>query len=154
MSEVSQKSTKRFTVEQANNMLPLVRAIASDLVALSNEVIDRRHRLDDLLDGRDRDSGDVYTDELAEVEKDLERDIHKLQDFVDELRELGVEPKGPEGLVDFPAELDGRQVYLCWKLGESEVLHWHEIDAGFEERQLLTAESSTAGDFLSSEALD
>ena len=77
-----------------------------------------------------------------------------LQEFVNELRQLGVEPKGPGGLVDFPAELDGRQVYLCWKLGESEVLHWHEIDAGFEDRQPLTAESTAAGDFHRSEALD
>jgi len=61
-------------------------------------------------------------------------------------RHLGVEPKnGPEGLVDFPAVLDGRPVYLCWKLGEPEVLHWHDLDAGFRGRQPLTAGSAAGG---------
>jgi hypothetical protein len=58
---------------------------------------------------------------------------------------LGVEPKGGDGLVDFPALWDGRLVYLCWKLGEPEVLYWHEIDAGFAGRQPLTADSVGTG---------
>lgn len=154
MSGAISKPTKLFTVEEANNMLPLVRAIAGDLAALSGEVIDRRHRLNHLMDGRDRESGDVYADELAEVEKDLERNTKKLQEFVDELRQLGVEPRGPEGLVDFPAVIEGRQVYLCWKLGEPEVLHWHEVDEGFDGRQPLTADTASGGDFHSSDTLE
>jgi len=43
------------------------------------------------------------------------------------------------GLVDFPALVDGKEVYLCWKLGEPEVLFWHDMDAGFAGRQSLTA---------------
>ena len=41
------------------------------------------------------------------------------------------------GLVDFPTLWEGREVYLCWKLGESEVGHWHEIEAGFAGRRSL-----------------
>jgi hypothetical protein len=41
------------------------------------------------------------------------------------------------GLVDFPAILDGREVYLCWELGEDEVAHWHDLDAGYGGRQPL-----------------
>jgi hypothetical protein len=41
------------------------------------------------------------------------------------------------GLVDFPAILDGREVYLCWELGEDEVSHWHDLDAGYGGRQPL-----------------
>ena len=154
MNSTIQKPAKLFTVEEANQMLPLIRAIASDLVALSAEVMERRHRLDFLTEGRDLSAGDVYGDELAEVEKDLERDTKKLQEYVDELRELGVESKGPEGLVDFPAIIEGRQAYLCWKLGEPEVLYWHEVDAGFEERQPLTAETASGGEFHSSDRID
>jgi hypothetical protein len=81
------------------------------------------------------------------MEADLERDTLRLQGYVEELRDLGVEPKGAiEGLVDFPAQIDGRLVYLCWKLGEPEVLYWHEIDAGFAGRQPLTA-GSVSGDY-------
>ena len=55
---------------------------------------------------------------------------------------LGVEPKGAvDGLVDFPSMMDGRIVFLCWKLGEAEVTHWHELDAGFSGRQSLVAGS-------------
>ena len=153
MSDGDEQSKKFFTVETANASLPLVRAIVQDLSSLSREVIERRERLAHLRDGRDLDSADPYASELVQVEEDLERDSERLQEYVEELRQLGVEPKnGPEGLVDFPSLLDGRVVYLCWKLGEPEVLHWHEIDAGFRGRQSLTADS-LAGDGLMSDGL-
>lgn len=133
---------KLFTVEQANAALPLVRAITQDLVALSREVIERRERLALLSSGRPNSQRDLYSEELRQIEDELDKDSQKLQDYVHELTELGVEPKsGPDGLVDFPSMMDGRVVFLCWKLGESEVLHWHELDAGFRGRQPLTADS-------------
>ncbi|HUY37060.1 MAG TPA: DUF2203 domain-containing protein [Pirellulales bacterium] len=138
---------KLFTVEQANAALPLVRAITADLARLSCEVIERRERLAALLAGRQRGARDVYGQELAHVDEELARDGERLQEYVEELRELGVDPKnGPEGLIDFPAVIDGRPVYLCWKLGEPEVLHWHDLDAGFRGRQPLTAGSVIAGE--------
>jgi hypothetical protein len=41
--------------------------------------------------------------------------------------------------------MDGRIVFLCWKLGEPEVTHWHELDAGFAGRQSLVAGSVADG---------
>ena len=41
------------------------------------------------------------------------------------------------GLIDFPAERDGRVIYLCWKRGEPRVEHWHEVEDGFAGRQTL-----------------
>lgn len=41
------------------------------------------------------------------------------------------------GLIDFPSERDGRPVYLCWRLGEDRVGHWHEVDAGLGGRRPL-----------------
>jgi hypothetical protein len=140
------KPARLFTVEQANAMLPLVRAITSDLASLAKDVMERRHRLALLLSGRQLKPNDPYSEELAQMEADLERDTLRLQEYVEELRELGVEPKGAvEGLVDFPAQIDGRLVYLCWKLGEPEVFYWHEVDAGFAGRQPLTAGSVSGG---------
>jgi len=136
-----------FTIEQANAMLPLVRAITGDLAALARDVMQRRHRLSVLTTGRDLKPSDPYSDELAQMETELERDALRLQEYVQELRELGVEPKGAiEGLVDFPAEMDGRIVYLCWRLGEQEVLFWHDLESGFGGRQPLTADSVSGGD--------
>jgi len=140
------KPARLFTIDQANAMLPLVRAITGDLAKLAKDVVERRHRLALLTSGRDLKPGDPYSDELAQMETELERDAVRLQEYVDELRQLGVEPKGAvEGLVDFPCQLDGRIVLLCWKLGEPEVLYWHDLDSGFGGRQPLTAGSVSGG---------
>jgi hypothetical protein len=142
MSGSSYKPARLFTIEQANAMLPLVRAITTDLASLARDVMERRHRLALLTAGRNLKAGDPYSEELAQTEAELEKDAVRLQEFVAELQELGVEPKGAlDGLVDFPSLMDGRVVFLCWKLGEPEVLHWHEIDAGFAGRQSLLAGS-------------
>jgi len=131
---------KSFTVREANAMLPLVRAIVGDLTKLSQEVAERRERLSLLLGGREVDAKDPYQEELFQIEEELENDSRLLQEYVGELRQLGVEPKAA-GLVDFPSVMDGRKVYLCWQLGEPEVLYWHEVDAGFRGRQPLSAEA-------------
>ncbi len=142
---------KIFTVEQANATLPLVKAITADIVELSRDVRERRQRLGELSNSPQPREGDPYAEEVAHVEEELARDTQRLQDFVAELREIGVEPKsGPDGLIDFPCEMDGRIVYLCWKLGEPEILYWHELDAGFAGRQPLTA-GSLSDDSLESE---
>ena len=153
MSLESYEPEKLFTVEQANASLPLVRAIVQDLADLSREVIERRQRLSHLHAGRPpKQEEDFYTAELAQIEEELEKDSRRLQEYVEELRALGVEPKnGPEGLVDFPSRMDGRTVYLCWRLGEPEVMYWHDIEAGFRGRQPLTAGSvADPGDLDSS----
>jgi hypothetical protein len=147
MSQIRRRKT--FTLQEANAALPLVRAIVEDLAEASRDVVERRERLSYLIGGRGRDAHDPYREELAQIEEELERQGEQLQEYVQELRDLGVEPKSAtEGLIDFPSILDGRLVYLCWKLGEPEVLHWHELDAGFAGRQPLTADSVADGDSL------
>ncbi len=52
--------------------------------------------------------------------------------------ELGALPKGVSpALVDFPSRIDGREAYLCWKLGEKRVSHYHHVDEGFSTRKPL-----------------
>lgn len=146
MMQHRSKRQEFFTVEQANAMLPLVRAIVSDLAGLSSEVAERRRRVSFLVAGRDPDDHDLYHQELVQVEADLEEDAKRLHEYIEELRALGVEPThGPEGIVTFPSILDGRRVCLSWKLGDSEVLYWHEADAGYHRRKPLSAGSCTAG---------
>jgi hypothetical protein len=139
MNDDKAEPRKLFTVAQVNAMLPLVRAIVTDLVALTREVVERRERLAHLMQDRDSDEpNDPYRQELVQVEEQMQRDGHRLRELVDELRALGAEPKdGVMGLVDFPTVMDGRTVCLCWKLDEPEVLFWHEWDSGFDSRQPL-----------------
>jgi hypothetical protein len=146
MSAHEYQPTRVFTIEQANAMLPLVRAITTDLTALARDVVERRHRLAMLTSGRQLKTGDPWSDELAQMDAEIDRDVQRLQEYVAELQQLGVEPKGAiEGLVDFPCRMDGRLVLLCWKLGEPEVLYWHDLEAGFAGRQPLVA-LAAAGD--------
>ncbi len=132
---------KRFTVEEANAALPLVRAIVADLTELAGDVIQRRERLSVLLAGRRPDASDPYWQELAQVQEELKKDTQRLRELVEELAELGVEPKSvTQGLVDFPAVVDGRRVCLSWKLGEPEVRYWREPEAAVSDRQPLVSE--------------
>lgn len=129
---------KVFTAQQANAALPLVRAIVRDVVHLAREVAERRQRVTALAARRAGRPKDVYAEELAQAEEELQRDVQQLQHYAAELEELGVELKSAtEGLVDFPTIIEGRPAYLCWKYGEPEVRFWHELDAGFAGRKPL-----------------
>ncbi|MFP6666881.1 MAG: DUF2203 domain-containing protein [Pirellulales bacterium] len=134
-----------FTVREANATLPLVTAICRDLSTLARDVVERRQRLALLTSGRDDNASVLYAEELVQVEEELQRDGERLQEYVQELVQLGVEPKGAmQGLVDFPCFMDERIVYLCWQLNEPEVLFWHELDAGFAGRQPVTVDTAAA----------
>src|SRR5205823_1313364 len=72
------------------------------------------------------------------LEAELEEGRGRMEELVNELHGLGVLLKDYfTGLLDFPCWMDGREVYLCWKLDEPEVGHWHEVDAGFAGRRKL-----------------
>jgi hypothetical protein len=138
------KTGKRFfSVAEANSALPLVRAIVQDITTLAHELSERRERLH-RLKRRDRlRLSEAHEEELQQVGAELDRGQEKMEEYVRELAQLGVELKEYFiGLVDFPSLMDGRTVYLCWRLGEPEVAHWHELDAGFAGRQKLTPDIS------------
>ena len=64
--------------------------------------------------------------------------------YEEELRQLSVEAKhGCDGIVGFPAMVDGEIVHLCWKLGESELKHWHPIGGSYADRQQLPSNAAT-----------
>ncbi|RME22887.1 MAG: DUF2203 family protein [Candidatus Zixiibacteriota bacterium] len=144
---MSRKPRKYFTLEEANRTLPLVRSIVRDIVTLFRDVHERRERLAQVRQRHgsgDRYQNNPYSEELQNIEQELDRDIERLNEYADELHRLGVELKDPLlGLVDFYSRMDDRDVYLCWKLGEDEIAYWHELDAGFSGRQSLLESSFT-----------
>jgi hypothetical protein len=137
------KKRKYFTVEEANSALPLVRMIVGDIVSQYKIVEDLQQRLSMVAKERKKPTKDLYAEELAQSQAELDAEEQKLMSYIDELKRLGVEFKGPDGLVDFYSIMDGREVFLCWRLGEPDVSHWHELDAGFAGRQPLTADAKT-----------
>jgi hypothetical protein len=84
------------------------------------------------------EAGPPPQDELDELSNAQDEDQERLRELVTELQDLGVELKDFfTGLVDFRCLMNGHEVYLCWRQGEDEVGHWHELDAGFAGRQKL-----------------
>ena len=140
-----QSKKKFFTVESANKMLPLVRSIATDIVQKFRDLSERRDRMEFLQNTRREAMSEAHREEVEQMERDFEKGREELYALVEELRKLGVELKGPDGLVDFPAILENREVCLCWKVGEPDVMYWHERDAGFAGRQQLTADMAIGG---------
>jgi hypothetical protein len=125
---------KTFSIEQANRTLPLVRKIVQDIVDEYAQWQRLVKTLDVAAAAPSRDAA-----ELDRLQRDIQSAAVAIDRYVAELTELGVEMKGLDmGLVDFPGEMGGRPVYLCWRLGEPTVAHWHERDAGFAGRQPLT----------------
>lgn len=123
------RKRKLFELEEARSTLPLVSRIVSDIVEITAtmEAVCLESREAAKL--RDRDRLGELRSRLVEL-----ADAHL--DLFEELASLGVEMKDAEiGLVDFPARLDGRIVYLCWKLGEETIDHWHELTTGFGGRE-------------------
>jgi hypothetical protein len=124
---------KTFTIEQANRTLPLVRRIVQDIVDQYARWQELVKSLDVLAAGPSPD-----TVQIDRLQRDIQTAARAIDGFVRELNDIGVEMKGFDiGLVDFPGEVDGHAVYLCWRLGEPTVAHWHERDAGFAGRRPL-----------------
>jgi hypothetical protein len=143
MNETAMK--KLYTLDEATSALPLVRAIVADIVRQFREISERKERLSQIEKSRSGKAvrpGDPYAEELAQVQSALEDEIAKLQEYIEELESLGVELKDlSRGLVDFRSLRDGREVYLCWHLGEEKIGYWHELEAGFNGRQELGSAS-------------
>ena len=135
MTATPRLTKKYFTADQANAMLPLVGAIVRDIVELDRAMTERLERLGDL---DDVPPTDAHREELEQAQAELEQDLERMQEYERELAGLGVELKDrATGLIDFLARRDGRDVYLCWKLGEPAVAYWHELEAGFRGRKKL-----------------
>jgi hypothetical protein len=137
--KTKQRPMKRqlYSLAEANAMLPLLRAILRDVTALQADLRERYERLVRLqkTEGMDK----VHRDEVQQMIEDFERAQDKMREYEFELEKLSVELKDYDtGLIDFRHMKDGREVYLCWKLGEPEVAHWHELDAGFGGRQKIS----------------
>ncbi len=123
------KPKRLFDLEKANETLPLVSRILEDIVRVNGKIWDLHRQAKELLGEGRRERAEELQDEMQSL--DFER-----ADYIVELEAIGCELKDPEiGLVDFPARLDDRIVLLCWRLGEPEITHWHEVHAGVRGRQ-------------------
>jgi hypothetical protein len=124
----SSRPRRRFTLEQANRALPLVRRVVSDIVQTREQATTLQSHLEK-----------STAKEHKRVQQDLDVAIDKLHAYLDELTEIGCELKDFQaGLVDFIGHHQGREVNLCWKLGEEKIAYFHELSSGFAGRIPVT----------------
>ena len=125
--------TRCFTVKEANELIPFLSSKLPRLRLVNHELQCRCASVPSPQEIAFRGGTPVHPRYLCLV--------YDLQELVDEIGSHGCHLKDLDsGLVDFPTIWEGREVYLCWKLGESQVGYWHELEAGFAERQSLEVE--------------
>jgi hypothetical protein len=119
--------TKYFTPAEAKKTLPLVKKIVKDILDTSREMR-------------------MIAEEIGgKVEKDprIQKMADDIENFMMELEEIGCFFKDWNfqiGLVDFPAMIDGKEVYLCWRSDEDDIMYYHGVDDGFAGRKIIPPE--------------
>ena len=128
---------RQFTREEAERLVPHLAELLLQLQERKHEYDQHESTLAELT-MKMRSNGHMLEGDLKEAQADLERAIAEVNRLVEQVHEIGCELKGiEEGLIDFRSEMNGREVYLCWKLGEDAIAWWHELDTGFAGRQPL-----------------
>ncbi|PKB69568.1 MAG: hypothetical protein BZY77_04375 [SAR202 cluster bacterium Io17-Chloro-G5] len=109
----------QFTLEEANAFVPWLEEMFQRLSEIRQELTDSKGEAD-------------------QPEEMSERLIQALEDGVQEIFDKGIIVRDVgRGLVDFPTQQEGREVFLCWVSGEEQIGFWHETDRGFAHRQPL-----------------
>jgi hypothetical protein len=128
---------RQFTREEAEEMLPYLAPLLFKLRGLKTEHDGVQAKVNEI-SGRMRTNGHGLADDLRFAQAELVKTADQINGLVERVNEMGCELKDVDmGLVDFRSIMEGRQVYLCWRLGEEHVAYWHEMDTGFAGRQPL-----------------
>ena len=127
---------RNFTPDEANELLPTVRPLVERMVEAKRALDAAQAEADDVSTRISGNGGGLPPARLAEVDAGVSRRATELARVLEEIQALGVVVKDLDtGLVDFPSVRDGRDVLLCWRLGEDEVAFWHGYDDGFAGRR-------------------
>lgn len=121
--------TQYYTVEEANRALPRLARLAEEMVATHRRILALRPAIAGVLEKSASNSGSggaslMYLSFL------------RLEALIGAIQEMGVEIKDvATGLCDFVALHEGRDIYLCWRVGEPRVEWWHDLHTGFAGRR-------------------
>ena len=133
---------KRFTLTEAESLLPEIDSIMREAVALKSKYLEAEEAIQTFAQ-RVAMQGGVLVDRSTVLENRAERDRHgeRLKTAVERLQDFGCVIKDLDiGLVDFPTLFHGREVYLCWRMGEPGIGYWHGVDEGFAGRKQIDQE--------------
>lgn len=130
-----------FTPEEANAALEEVQPLAEELVEHRRGLERAEHERAEMALSVAGNGGGIDTARFAALERKMERARVGIARCVNAIHGLGAIVKDlDEGLVDFPARHEGKDVLLCWRLGEPGIEFWHGLDEGFAGRKRLPFE--------------
>lgn len=125
------ENKRYFTLQEAAETLKEVRGWIAHLTDIKKSIDDKAPEVEMLkekgVDNSGSPIGTLYVEQLIDLQNTLNR-----------IQERGVIVKDlNRGLIDFPHLKDGREVYLCWELGEDAIEFWHEVEDGYSGRQKI-----------------
>jgi hypothetical protein len=128
-----------YGLERANERVRDLRPVLEALRADREAVIEARRDLERALAADGTDAPVDRRSRIAARRLDIVTTVRHMEDQVRRIDEWGVTLRDiGSGLVDFPALVSGRPIWLCWKLGEPRIDWWHELDAGMAGRRPLS----------------
>ena len=138
--------SRTFTLDEAQELLPILESLlrtsidAKKLIESSEaEFQALAHRI--FLNG----GMSLNVVQIARRKAEREKALQKIKDAMAEIDAMGVQVKDLDiGLLDFPCEVDGQVVLLCWKLGEKAITHWHGVSDGYAGRKPINERISRA----------
>ena len=122
----------QFTLDEANALVPWLQEKFRGLDNSRQEYVALQERFSELAHNSENDDAMAKSAERARTLAD------QIEDVVQEILDQGIIVRdAASGLVDFPSQRDGREVFLCWIGGEERIDYWHETDRGFDHREPL-----------------
>src|SRR5271165_5213598 len=130
-------SLRTFTLDEAHTLLPVLESLLRAAVS-AKKLMDEIEAEQQALNHRIFLNGGTHVDVVPLARRKAERAKaeQRAKDALAEIDSIGVQVKDLDiGLLDFPCEVDGRIVLLCWKMGETSITHWHSPEEGFAGRK-------------------
>jgi hypothetical protein len=121
---------RHFTRAEANALRPQLTTLLSQLLEAKDELTDAEAH-EALSEAAPTNGGGEEGKQVGVAFLEVRRLLETIEQSGIVLRDID------RGLVDFPAVIDGREVYLCWEFGEDDVGYWHEMEAGYGGREPL-----------------
>src|ERR1700686_4392774 len=128
---------RTFTLEQAHSLLPVLESLLRTAIA-SKKLMEEVEAEQQALAHRIFLNGGTFLDVVPLARRKAERikAEQRAKDALAEIDSIGVQVKDIDiGLLDFPCEVEGQIILLCWKLGEKSITHWHSPEEGFAGRK-------------------
>jgi len=129
--------SRTFTLDEAQTLLPVLESLLRSAIN-GKKVMEEVEAEMQSLSHRIFLNGGTHIDVVAVARRKAERAKaeQRAKDALAEIDSIGVQVKDLDiGLLDFPCEVEGRVVLLCWRMGEQSVTHWHSTDEGFAGRK-------------------